>query len=113
MMEETFRWEPTVRGINEQCQSFMALINECFISSVSNRDFGISEQACAGAFMVLDLISKGMNEMTELADSRGVPSAGLGGDGESKPMQAGQRDRQAGGQTSTPGRPETRLLAVY
>jgi len=77
-MKRYFEWEKTALGINCQCQSFMALIRECFVTIASDENFGVSEQACSGAFMVLDLISEGMDGMAELASSREAPGADSG-----------------------------------
>ncbi|MEA4857949.1 MAG: hypothetical protein AAGU21_13630 [Solidesulfovibrio sp.] len=77
-MKRYFEWENTALGINCQCQSFMALVRECFVSIASDDRFGLSEQACSGAFMVLDLISEGMDGMAELATSRAAPGADSG-----------------------------------
>lgn len=86
-MKRYFEWENTALGINCQCQSFMALVRECFVSVASDDRFGLSEQACSGAFMVLDLISEGMDGMAELATSRAV-QGGVNGNGLSEQAQS-------------------------
>ncbi|MEL7641030.1 MAG: hypothetical protein AAGU21_15440 [Solidesulfovibrio sp.] len=76
-MTTRFRWETEASAINCQCQSLLALIREFYCPIAVDEDQPVSDEAQLGAYMVLDLISDGMDRLSCLA-GRGMPESSTG-----------------------------------